>query len=248
MKTAIVTGAARGIGFATAKKLYDSDVQVVLVDVLPAVHESAKGFADLTRVNSMVADIRSQSEVRNLFLRVAEQYGSVDIVVNVAGTAHRDSFEETALEHWQTDIDTNLTGTFLMCQTAVFPYMRQQGYGRIVNIASVSGKVGGIGPVSPDGSGGRSGIAYASSKAGVINMTRWIAKEVGKWGITCNAVLPGPIATEMTRGHKYNLGETPINRFGLPEEVADAVEFLARESASYITGACLHVDGGLVLA
>lgn len=248
MRTAVVTGAARGIGFAIAEVLVASGYRVVLVDVLDAVHESARALNDPSRVHSVQADIRNQSEVKALFADVANRYRSVDVVVNVAGTCHRDSFEEMSLEHWQTDVDTNMTGTFLMCQAAIFPYMKRQRYGRIINIASVSGKVGGIGPIHYDGSGGRSGIAYAASKAGVINMTRWMAKEVGKWGITCNSVLPGPIATDMTQGHQYNMDEVPVKRWGTPRDVAEAVEFLARESSSFITGACLHVDGGIVMA
>ena len=248
MRTAIVTGAARGIGFAIAEKLVSARNRVVVVDVLDTVHESAKQLNNPSRVLAMQADIRNQDEVRRLMASVVDQYGTVDILVNNAGTNNRSSFEEMTLEHWQGDVDTNMTGTFLMCQAAIFPYMKQQGYGRIINIASVSGKVGGIGPLHADGSGGRSGIAYAASKAGVINMTRWMAKEVGKWGITCNAVLPGPIATAMTQGHEYNLDEVPVQRWGTPGEVAEAVEFLARESSSFVTGTCMHVDGGMVMA
>ena len=177
MRTAIVTGAARGIGFAIAEKLVSAGNRVVVVDVLDTVHESAKQLNNPSRVLAMQADIRNQDEVRRLMASVVDQYGTVDILVNNAGTNNRSSFEEMTLEHWQGDVDTNMTGTFLMCQAAIFPYMKRQGYGRIINIASVSGKVGGIGPLHADGSGGRSGIAYAASKAGVINMTRWMAKE-----------------------------------------------------------------------
>ncbi len=248
MRTAVVTGAARGIGFAIAQKLLSAGNRVVLVDVLDTVHESARQLNNPSRVLAMKADIRNQDEVRRLMASIVEQYETVDIVVNVAGTCDRSSFEEMTVEKWQVDVDTNLTGTFLMCQAAIFPYMKRQGYGRIINIGSVSGKVGGVGPVHADGSGGRSGIAYAAAKAGVINMTRWIAKEVGKWGITCNAVLPGPIATAMTEGQQYNMDEVPVQRMGTPGEVAEAVEFLARESSSFVTGMCMHVDGGMVMA
>ncbi|MCL6597605.1 MAG: SDR family oxidoreductase [Alicyclobacillus macrosporangiidus] len=248
MRVAVVTGAARGIGFAIAERLVRSGNVTVLVDILETVHESAHRLNAEDRVDAMQVDIRNKSDVRRMMAEVVDRHGRVDVVVNVAGTCHRDSFEEMTLEHWQIDVDTNMTGTFLVCQAAVFPYMKQQGYGRIINIASVSGKVGGIGPIHADGSGGRSGIAYAASKAGVINMTRWIAKEVGKWGITCNAVLPGPIATDMTEGHAYNLDELAIKRWGTPADVAEAVEFLSRETSSFITGACIHVDGGLVMA
>ena len=165
MRTAIVTGAARGIGFAIAEKLVSAGNRVVVVDVLDTVHESAKQLNNPSRVLAMQADIRNQDEVRRLMASVVDQYGTVDILVNNAGTNNRSSFEEMTLEHWQGDVDTNMTGTFLMCQAAIFPYMKRQGYGHIINIASVSGKVGGVGPVHADGSGGRSGIAYAAAKA-----------------------------------------------------------------------------------
>ncbi|GMA62888.1 SDR family oxidoreductase [Alicyclobacillus fastidiosus] len=248
MRTAVVTGAARGIGFAVAEKLFHAGHRVVMVDVLDLVHDSAGQLNDTSRVSAIQADIRNPDEVRKLFEAVVQKYDTVDIIVNVAGTCHRDSFEEMTLEHWRQDVETNMTGTFLMCQAATFPYMKRQQYGRIINIASVSGKAGGLDLLHSDIGGGRSGVAYAASKAGVINMTRWMAKEVGKWGITCNSVAPGPIATKLTEGYAYNVGEVPMRRWGTPEDVAEAVEFLARESSSYITGECMHVDGGIVMA
>ncbi|MFC7391975.1 SDR family NAD(P)-dependent oxidoreductase [Scopulibacillus cellulosilyticus] len=249
MKTAIITGAARGIGQSIAKRLYDAGYQLVLADVLEEdLHNTARELTGQTMAVPKVVDVREPSLVKELMAETFQQFGEINAVVNVAGTCHRESFEDTTIEAWRMDVDTNMTGTFLMCQAAIFPYMKQQGHGRIVNIASVSGKLGGIGPVNQDGSGGRSGIAYAASKAGVINLTRWIAREVGKWGITCNSIAPGPIATEMTQGHKYQMEDVPVQRWGTPEDVAGAAEFLLREENSFITGTCLNVDGGLVLA
>jgi 3-oxoacyl-[acyl-carrier protein] reductase len=245
---AVVSGAARGIGRAIAEKLHAAGYRVVMADVSEGVHEAAKSLADPDHVLSQVVDVRHPEQVKSLMARTVERFGRLDALVNVAGTCHRESFAETTLEIWNIDVETNLTGTFLMCQAAVFPYMKEQRYGRILNIASVSGKTGGIGPVHDDGSGGRSGIAYAAAKAGVINMTKWIARDVGKWGITCNAIAPGPIETEMTKGHTYHLDEMPIPRWGTPQDVAEAAEFLLRKSSSFITGVCLNVDGGLVMA
>lgn len=248
MKTAIVSGAARGIGLATATCLVEKGYQVVLVDILEMVHASAQELDEPARVYARVVDVRDHTQVQALMEEVVRRFTTIDVLVNAAGTNHRSAFAELTLDDWRMDVDTNMTGTFLMCQAAVFPHMKAQMFGRIVNIASVGGKAGGIGPIHEDGSGGRSGLAYAASKAGVINLTKWIAKDVGKWGITCNTILPGPIVTEMTRGHQYDMSDVPVGRWGEPREVADAVEFLVRDQSSFITGTTLHVDGGILMA
>ncbi|MQA05257.1 MAG: SDR family oxidoreductase [Streptosporangiales bacterium] len=238
---AVVTGASRGIGKAIARRLAEDGYRMVLVDVLDDVREVAAELVDAT---AYVTDVRDDHALRQVMAAASP----LEVLVNCAGSCHRTSFAEMTPENWRKDVDTNLTATFFACQAAVFPHMRDQRYGRIVNIASVSGKIGGIGPVQRDAAGGRSGPAYAASKAGVINLTRWIAREIGQWGITCNAVAPGPIATEMTEGHSYGLDDMPIPRMGTPTEVADAVAYLAARERGYTTGACLHVDGGLVRA
>jgi 3-oxoacyl-[acyl-carrier protein] reductase len=247
-RVAIITGAARGIGRGIAEHLYEKGYDVALVDVLESVKQTASEIGPEARVTPYIADIRSQEEVKALMKEVYSKYGQIDSVVNVAGTNHRNSFEDTTLEAWDLDIATNLTGSFLMCQSAIFPYMKQQNYGRIVNIASVAAKTGGIGPIYEDGRGGKSGIAYASSKAGLVNMTKWIAKEVGKYGITCNSIAPGYVETDMTRGNEYDLSQLPVKRNGTPYDIAHATEFLLQKESSYITGVCLHVDGGSVMS
>jgi 3-oxoacyl-[acyl-carrier protein] reductase len=241
----VVTGAAGGIGRAIAIRMLAEGYDVALLDAVDAVHAVAQTAG---AAGSHVLDVRDREAVRACFSDVVAQLGRLDVLVSSAGTCHRQSFEDTRPEHWQVDLDTNLSGLMWTCQAAVFPYMREQGYGRIVNVASVSGKVGGIGSVHPDGWGGRSGAGYAASKAGAINLTRWIAREVGKWGITCNAVAPGPIGTAMTAGQQYEFSDAPIARFGTADEVAHAVAYLASGHAAFTTGACLHVDGGLVRA
>lgn len=242
---AIVTGAAQGIGRAVAERLIADGGTVVLFDV--ADHVSHTG--DLIKAaGSVRVDVSDLDALQAAVHDVARQFGRLDILVNNAGTCGRESFEELSARTWRRDIDTNLTATAFACQAAVYPHMREQGWGRLVNIASVSGKVGGIGPVDTQGGAGRSGAAYASAKAGAINLTRWIARQVGAWGITCNAVAPGPIETPMTRGAEYGVEVLPIPRLGRPTEVAAAVAYLASDEAGYTTGACLHVDGGYVLA
>jgi NAD(P)-dependent dehydrogenase (short-subunit alcohol dehydrogenase family) len=217
-----------------------------MVDVSPDVVDHARSLPDAT---GAVVDITDHNAVRRHLESVATE-DRLAALINCAGTCARTDFESFTPEEWQRDIATNLTSTFFLCQAAVFPYMRDQRYGRIVNIASVSGKIGGLGRTQASGGDGRSGPAYAASKAGVINLTRWIAREVGHLGITCNVVAPGPIATPMTRGHEanYEFGDAPIPRVGNPDEVTDAVAYLAHPDRGYTTGACLHVDGGLVLA
>ncbi len=203
---------------------------------------------ELDATHAEVLDVTDGAVVRTVIDEVAERFGGIDVMVNCAGTAHRTSFADTTAEEFMADVSTNMLGTFLCCQAAVFPYMEKARYGRLINIASISGKTGGTGPVHADGSGGRSGVAYASSKAGVINMTRWIAREVGRLGITSNVVAPGPIATQMTAGHAYDTSEIPAGRLGTPEEVADAVAWLATPGAGYVNGTVIDVDGGLTRA
>lgn len=242
---ALVTGAAQGIGEAIAARLIAEDHDVVLLDISPTVDETA---TRIKAAGSIRVDIRDVSELQRAVHGVADQHGRLDVLVNCAGTCGRESFEDLSIDTWHRDIDTNLTAMAFACQAAVFPHMKAQGGGRLINIASVSGKVGGIGPVTPDGTGGRSGAAYASAKAGAINLTRWIARQVGAWGITANVVAPGPIASPMTQGADYGVSRSPIPRMGEPDEVAAAVAYLAGSGSSYTTGTCLHVDGGYVLA
>jgi 3-oxoacyl-[acyl-carrier protein] reductase len=243
---AVITGAAGGIGRAIAGRLSADGFRLVMLDVDPAVTDAA---AALPEAEGIVADITQRDPVREVLQRQATS-GRLAVLVNCAGTCSRTGFEDFTPEEWQRDLETNLTATFFLCQAAVFPHMRAQEYGRIVNVASVSGKVGGLGRTEGDGGNGRSGPAYAASKAGVINLTRWIAREVGRWNITCNAVAPGPIATPMSSAHvaNYQVEDSPVPRLGRPEEVAGAVAYLAAPGSGYTTGACLHVDGGLVLA
>lgn len=243
-EVAVVTGAGRGIGLATARRFAVDGYLPLLVDQRADVHQAAESIPG---ARATTTDVRDPEALRAV-MALAAELGALHVLVNCAGTCQRSGFADMTAEQWEVDIDTNLSATFFACQAAVFPHMRAQRYGRIVNVASVSGKLGGIGPVSPDGAEGRSGAAYAASKAGTINLTRWIARETGRWGITCNSVAPGPIDTPMTAGQVYALADAPIARFGRPDEVAAAVAYLAAPERGFSTGTCLHVDGGLVCA
>ena len=173
--------------------------------------------------------------------------------MTAAGILHRDGLEETSDATWDRVVDVVLKGTFLLIQAAT-PVMRRQGYGRIVTISSISGIIGGAtsrsAPAGQDSSGpprGRSGPAYAAAKGGVIALTKWVARDLGQFGIRVNSVAPGGIDTDMTRGYAYPVDSLPIARLGRAEEVADAVAYLCAPASDYVTGQVLRVDGGWVV-
>ncbi len=163
---------------------------------------------------------------------------------------HRDSLLETSEATWDRVVGVVMKGTFF-CIQAIYPHMRERGYGKIVNVSSISGIIGGAVSRlddSPEKTRGRSGPAYAAAKGGVITLTRWIAKDVAKDGIFVNSIAPGACETEMTKGFNYNVSMLPIPRMGTPTEMAEAILFLASDASSYITGQVLNVDGGWVTA
>ncbi|WP_037144982.1 SDR family NAD(P)-dependent oxidoreductase [Rhodococcoides fascians] len=244
-RISIVTGSAQGIGAAIAQRLVQDGDRVVLFDISPTVAETAQRLGAAAAIQIDITDI---SALQNAIHDVADEYGSLDTLVNCAGTCGREAFEDLTVATWHRDLSTNLTATAFACQAAVYPHMKTQGSGRIVNIASVSGKVGGVGPAEVVEGLNRSGAAYASAKAGAINLTRWIARQVGVFGVTCNAVAPGPIASPMAEGGDYGVANLPIARMGTPDEVAAAVAYLVGPGSGYTTGSCVHVDGGMVLA
>jgi 3-oxoacyl-[acyl-carrier protein] reductase len=242
---AVVTGAAGGIGATISARLVRDGHTVAMLDTAAAVHPTCK---EVDGAYSAQLDVTDAVAVRRVLDGIRHDLDGLDVLVNCAGTAHRSSFAATTADEFMADVRSNLLGTFLACQAAVFPHMQHAGQGRLINIASISGKTGGTGPVHPDGAGGRSGPGYASAKAGVINLTRWMAREVGRFGITSNAVAPGPIISPMTHNATYDASDIPLGRLGTTEEVADAVAWLAGDGARYINGTVVDVDGGLTRA
>ncbi len=247
---AIVTGASRGIGAACAKTLAREGAHVVLVDLLP----SEETIKEITEINpnaktlSFEVDIKDKEVIQSLVKDTYQAFGRIDILVNNAGTASRMDLEEMTEEVWDRDIDTNLKGTFYLTQAVIYPYMKEQQYGRIVNISSISGIMGGaVSGFEPGSTKGRSGPAYAASKGGVIAFTKWIAKEVGHLGIVCNSVAPGAVESALTKGLAYNLDTQVIKRMGTPEDIAEAVLYFASKEASYTTGQVLKVCGGAAI-
>jgi 3-oxoacyl-[acyl-carrier protein] reductase len=244
-QVAIVTGAARGIGQACAWALAAEGADVVSADLGPS-DATLAGVRDLgRRALDVPTDVTRRDSVRQLVERVIAEFGRIDILVNNAGTLARVGVEETTDELWDRDVNTTLRGTFY-CIQAVLPHMRARRHGKVVNISSVSGKIGGVASRAAGSDRGRSGPAYAAAKAGVLALTRWVAKDVGREGICVNAVAPGGIETEMTRGYDYGVEGIPIPRLGRPEDVAQAVVFLASQMSNYVTGAVLDVNGGIV--
>lgn len=240
-RVAMVTGAGRGIGRAIATKLARAGAKVVAADI-DLSH--AQGTSEMIMEQGGVciavrADVTQIDSLNTLLEKALETYGKVNIMVNNAGVMYRTRIFDISLDEWEKTIKVNLTGAFL-CIKAVLPGMKEQGFGRIINISSSAGR-----SVSTLG-----GAHYTSSKAGLLGLTRAVAKEVGPFGITVNAICPGLIDTEMARkttspGELQDfLDSFPIDRIGTPEEVGDLVVFLCSDQASYITGASLDINGG----
>lgn len=240
-KVAVITGAGRGIGFATAKKMVSEGAKVVLVDVNAADLSNAAGLLEQTeqKVLTVCCDITDSEQVEKMVDLVIKQYGQIDILVNNAGITKDALIDKITNEQWSQVINTNLTGAFCVTR-AIVPYMKEHKYGRIVSLASVSA-YGNIGQVN-----------YAASKAGIIGLTKTLALELGKYNITVNTVLPGLTATEMMKTipqHVLNEWEKkiPLRRLGAPEDQANAICFLVSDEASYISGVELVVSGGSLI-
>jgi 3-oxoacyl-[acyl-carrier protein] reductase len=186
-------------------------------------------------------DVTDKDQVEAVFARVKEEFGGVHILVNNAGTLdHTATLENQSDEFWERDLKVNLTGSF-NCAKAVWPIMKAQGWGRIINMASVAGTIGGFGQAS-----------YSTTKAGLLGLTKTLALEGARYGITCNAIVPGIIATEAYNMSNPKMRErmearTAFRRPGKPEDIAHAIAFLVSEEANYITGVGLNVSGGIEL-
>lgn len=238
---AIITGAASGIGQGVAIEMAKKGAKVVLVDL----NSCEKTISQLNGADYLecLGDIRDPQFVKRVVNQAIEKLGEIHILVNNAGTCGRLNLEHMDIETWDRDLDTNLKATFLFTQAVVYPHMKEAGYGRIINISSISGMNGGV--TSGGETDGRSGPAYAASKGGVIALTKWVAKEVGKYGITCNSVAPGATATGITSGVAYDTSQQVIDRMGESKDIAAAVLYFASREASYTTSQILKVDGGL---
>ena len=227
-RVALVTGGSRGLGRADALTLERAGAEVVVLDI---EEENA----------TITCDVGDRREVDEAVRRIVEEHGSVDILVNNAGTLdHLAQFGDQQPKLWERDLRVNLTGAF-NCAQAVWPHMQERGWGRIVNMASVAGTLGGFGQAS-----------YSTTKAGLLGLTRTLALEGARHGITCNAIVPGVIGTEAFGFVNPEMKErmikrTALRRLGEPQDVANAIVFLCSDLASYITGVALNVSGGIEL-
>ncbi|PSP19676.1 MAG: 3-oxoacyl-[acyl-carrier-protein] reductase [Cyanobacteria bacterium QS_8_64_29] len=240
-RVALVTGASRGIGRAVALALADEGATVAVNYARSS--EAAQAVADeIAQAGgsaiALAADVSQAEQVEALLSQLRQQYGRLDVLVNNAGITRDGLMLRMKPQDWQAVLDLNLTGAFL-CTQAASKIMLKQRSGRIVNIASVAGEMGNPGQAN-----------YSAAKAGLIGLTKTVAREMAERGVTANAVAPGFIATDMTRDldSEQILSQIPLGRYGQPEEVAGAVRFLAADpAAAYITGQTLNVNGGAVM-
>jgi 2-hydroxycyclohexanecarboxyl-CoA dehydrogenase len=241
-RTALVTGGGSGIGAATCRRLAAEGAAVAVTDVNP---EPAEAVASELDGQAFELDVRSTASVGAALERVESELGPLDVLINNAGYDEFAFFSQTSAELWDRVLAVNLRGVLAVTH-AVLPGMQERGRGRIVNVASEAGRVGSQGSA-----------VYSAAKAGVIGFTKAVARESARYGITCNAVAPGPIETPLLMAAPEQLGElgerlvkgmvgnTAMRRIGQPEEVAAAVAFLASDDASFVTGETLGVSGGL---
>ena len=242
-KVALVTGASRGIGRATAIELGGCGASVV-VNYRGQAEAAAAVVGEIEaaggRAIAMQADVSDGADVDRVVKATTETYGGVDILVNNAGITRDNLLLRMKDEEWDSVFNTNLRAAYLLTRAVLRPMMRAR-WGRIINITSVAGLVGNAGQAN-----------YAAAKAGLIGFTKSVAREMAPRGITANAVAPGFIASDMTAGlsetmRQGALAMVPLERFGQPQEVAQVVAFLASDAAAYITGQTIAVDGGITM-
>jgi 3-oxoacyl-[acyl-carrier protein] reductase len=265
-RVALVTGGSRGLGRADALTLARAGADVVIADLLveSELSEETDEYGPLAMVartqglvgtESAAAEIRAmgrralavkcdvtdRDQVSAAVARAVDELGSVDILINNAGTLdHVGQFHQQSPELWERDLRVNLSGAF-NCAQAVWPHMKERGWGRIVNMASVAGTLGGFGQAS-----------YSTTKAGILGLTKTLAMEGGRHGITANAIVPGIIGTEAFHMANASMNEriasrTVFKRPGEPQDIANAIAFLCSDLASYVTGIELNVSGGVEL-
>jgi 3-oxoacyl-[acyl-carrier protein] reductase len=242
-RAAIITGGARGIGKAIGSAFIREGAKVCLVDVDQGVLETTKNKIRKNReeILALACDVTKSADVKAAMNQVEKTWGRIDILVNNAGIIRRGTIDTVTEEDWDRVIEVNLKGTFNCCK-AVAGIMKQQRYGKIVNVSSIAGKMGDI----------TSAPGYGPSKAGVDALTKTLARQLAPYGINVNAVSPHAIETEMSaqwpeERRREIIASIPLGRLGKPEDVAEAVLFLASDDASFITGEILDVNGGALM-
>jgi 3-oxoacyl-[acyl-carrier protein] reductase len=242
-RTAIITGAGSGFGAEMTKRFSQEGASVLACDRnRSAVERLCEGLVSQGRsVQTFEVDVADSDRVAKMVDEAISAFGKIDILVNNAGISPKKDYLDYSEEDWDAVHSVNLKGEFL-CARAVSEHMMANRYGRIVNLSSSAWRSGGF----------AGGVPYTAAKAGVIGLTRALAKTLGPYGITVNAIAPGPSATQMTESwlaewSKTYLKQIPLGRVGVPDDIANAALFLASDEAAYITGICLDVNGGIAM-
>lgn len=240
-KTALVTGGARGIGKCAATALAEAGANIALIDVMEDVDGTAKEIAQMgVEAIAYRADVTDSGQIKETVDAIGKEFGSVDILVNNAGITRDNLLVRMKDDEWDKVLSINLRGAFVCLRAVAKPMMRQRS-GRVINIASVVGVIGNAGQCN-----------YSASKAGMIGLTKSAARELASRGVTVNAIAPGYIQTAMTDAltdetRELLLNTIPLKSLGAPQDIANAIVFLASDDARYITGHVLHVDGGMAM-
>ncbi len=242
-KAAIITGAGSGLGEAIARRFAAEGASLLVCDRnIQAVEALSNELSPyVPGVRACEVDVSDSASVQKMTESCMKAFGRIDILINNAGISPKKEYLEYTEEDWDAVIDVNLKGEYL-CARAVSEHMMERRYGRIVNLSSSAWRSGGF----------AGGIPYTSAKAGVIGLTRALAKTLGPYGVTVNAIAPGPTATPLTDGwlparRDEIVKQIPLGRVGRPLDVANAALFLASDEAEYITGICLDVNGGIAM-
>jgi len=242
-KVVLITGGARGLGLEMAEAFYREGSKIVLLDINEeGINASARKLDPSgQRVLTCPADVTVEEKINSAVQGIMAHFGRIDVLINSAGLLKNGTIEEMSLADFELILKVNVTGIFIVCK-AVVPVMKKQGGGKIINLASLGGRTGRPGV----------GVNYGASKAGVIGLTRTLAREVGLSGIYVNAIAPGPILTDMTKNmaqelrDRLNFGRA-VDRAGMPKDVADSALFLGSCVSDWMNGVVLDVNGGILM-
>lgn len=238
-QVAIVTGGGQGIGRETCLVFAGEGAHVIVAEQNLATAESVVEEVQALGVRSLAipTDVANRDSVRSMVVQTLDAFGWIDILVNNAGIFSYTRIEDCSETEWDQIMAVNLKGTFL-CSQAVMETMKKQKCGRIINLGSLAGQVGGIVASAP----------YSASKAGVMCLTKSLARVLGEYGITVNSIAPGVASTDMAKNHPDMTPQMPLGRVAEPREIANAILFLASDEGSYVTGATLNVNGGIFMS
>lgn len=235
-QVAIITGGAKGIGKAISCSLAREGVKIVILDILP-LEDTINYISNNYQVHclGLKCDVTDYKQVKNAVGEVINNFKKIDILICNAGVFGNTKFEEIDEKEWDKVFSVNIKSYFL-CTQAVFPFMKEQGYGKIIYMGSSAGKNGGL----------LAGPHYVASKGAVHAFVKWIAKYGGRFGIYANAIAPGPVKTDLIKGQPFHDDMFPLGRLGEPEDIAEAAVFLASQESNWISGEVLDVNGGIL--